>query len=160
MMARNSAGILLYRIKNGKLQVMLVHPGGPFWAKKDKGVWSVPKGEFNPNESAREAACREFREETGNEVSGDFMDLSPVKLKSGKIIYAFALEHDLDTSSIVSNTFEMEWPPKSGKTQEFPEVDKGAWFEPDVAREKINPGQVPFIDELEKKLGTDHRSDF
>ena len=159
-MAKKSAGILLYRIMNEKMEVMLVHPGGPFWAKKDAGVWSVPKGEFNEEESTLEAARRECKEETGTEISGEFLELSPVKLKSGKIIYAFALEHDLDTSSIQSNTFEMEWPPKSGKKKKFPEVDKGEWFDTVTAREKLNQGQAAFIDELIEKLKIRHQSDF
>ncbi len=152
-MPKQSAGILLYRIRDGKTEVMLVHPGGPFWAKKDKGVWSIPKGEFENGESVQDAALREFKEETGAGIEGIFVELTPVKLKSGKLIHAFALEHDFDVSTLKSNTFPMEWPPKSGKTQEFPEVDKGAWFDVDTAREKLNPAQVAFIDELMRKTG-------
>ncbi len=151
-MANRSAGILLYRIKEDSPEVMLVHPGGPFWARKDFGAWSVPKGEFNEGEAALDAALREFYEETGSEVSGDFIELTPVKLKSGKVIHAFALENDLDTSTIKSNLFPMEWPPKSGRTQEFPEVDRGCWFDLATARKKLNPAQSALIDDLAEKL--------
>ncbi|HYW96723.1 MAG TPA: NUDIX domain-containing protein [Bacteroidales bacterium] len=153
-MPKNSAGILLYRLNNQKEpEVFLVHPGGPFWAKKDKGVWSVPKGEFDAGETAQDAARREFEEETGTQVEGHFIELSPVKLKSGKIIYAFALEQDLDPATVKSNTFNMEWPPKSGLKQDFPEVDKGAWFDLDTAKEKLNKGQVPLIEDFVDKTG-------
>jgi predicted NUDIX family NTP pyrophosphohydrolase len=151
-MANESAGILLYRIKNKHLQLFLVHPGGPFWAKKDQGAWSIPKGEFSDEEKALVAARREFEEETGVMISGNFIELSPIKQKSGKIIYAWAVEGDIDPSAIVSNLFTVEWPPKTGRMQQFPEVDKGDWFEEDEAKEKINPGQIALIDELKKKL--------
>src|SRR6187402_3233926 len=123
-----TAGVLLYRFKSGALEVLLVHPGGPFWLKKDEGAWSIPKGELNEGEDKLEGARREFKEETGSAVEGKFITLKPVK-SSNKMIHAFALEHDLDPSTIQSNSFEIEWPPKSGKMKEFPEVDRGEWFD-------------------------------
>lgn len=147
-MSRKSAGILLYRTRKKALEVFLVHPGGPFWAKKDVGAWSIPKGEFSDNEDPLEAAKREFREETGHSVSGEFIPLSPSKQKSGKWVYAWALLQDLDARNIRSNTFEMEWPPRTGKKIRVPEVDEAAWFTIEVALEKINEGQAVFLDEL------------
>lgn len=151
-MPRKSAGILLYRINNKILEVLLVHPGGPFWKNKDAGAWSIPKGEFDENEDALQAAQREFEEETGIAIDGDFIPLSPVKQKSGKIVYAWALEKDIDTTNIQSNFFEMEWPPRSGKKQQFPEVDRGAWLTIPEAKEKINPYQVALLEELAGQL--------
>jgi predicted NUDIX family NTP pyrophosphohydrolase len=151
-MSKKSAGILLYRFKEGKAEVFLVHPGGPLWAKKDAGAWSVPKGEIDSDEDELSAARREFFEETGYVVDGDFIELSPVKQKSGKIVHAFALEKDVDAEKVVSNNFAMEWPPRSGKQAEFAEIDKAAWFDFETAREKINAGQVPLLNELEEKL--------
>jgi predicted NUDIX family NTP pyrophosphohydrolase len=151
-MSKKSAGILLYRFKDGLTEVFLVHPGGPLWAKKDAGVWSVPKGEIDNDEDELAAARREFFEETGYVVDGDFIELSPVKQKSGKIVHAFALEKDVDAEKVVSNNFAMEWPPRSGKQAEFPEIDKAGWFDFNSAREKINAGQVPLLNELEEKL--------
>lgn len=151
-MAKQSAGILLYRIKNNDLQVFLVHPGGPFWKNKDTGAWSVPKGEFSDDEDALVAARREFREETGTAINGNFIKLNPVKQKSGKIIYAWAAEGDIDQNSIVSNTFPLEWPPKSGKIMEVPEIDKANWFDTDTAKEKINDAQAALIDQLAEIL--------
>ena len=145
---KKSAGILLYRKNGSRLEVLLVHPGGPFWKNKDEGAWSVPKGEFNDDENALDAAKREFKEETGFSCSGNFLELSPVKQKSGKMVYAWALEKDIDTSKIKSNEFEMEWPPKSGKQQRFPEIDKAQWFAAAEAKQKINASQAGFIDEL------------
>jgi len=127
---------------------MLVHPGGPFWKNKDEGSWSIPKGEFADDENALDAAKREFEEETGFSCSGDFLELKSVKQKSGKMVFAWALEKDIDTSKIKSNEFEMEWPPKSGKQQRFPEIDRAQWFAADEARQKINASQSAFIDEL------------
>src|SRR5687767_6537163 len=138
-MAGKSAGILLFRKVNGNIEVILVHPGGPFWAKKDLGAWSIPKGEFSDDEEPLAAAVREFAEETGIKSSGDFFPLKPVKQKAGKIVQAFALELDVDVTNIKSNFFEMEWPPRSGKKQSFPEVDKAEWFSIDEAKLKINP---------------------
>lgn len=145
----------MYRKQDQRLEVFLVHPGGPFWAKKDEGAWSVPKGEFEEGEKPLEAARREFREETGFDVDGRFAALTPLKQPSGKVIYAWAAAGDLDAAAIKSNTFTMEWPPKSGKIQEFPEVDRGGWFGIPEAREKLLPGQRPFLDELLKLLGMD-----
>ena len=150
-MAKQSAGILLFR-KEKELEVFLVHPGGPFFAKKDLGAWSIPKGEYLDDEDPLEAAKREFTEETGFSVEGKFIVLAPVKLKSGKIIKAWAVEGDVDAAEIVSNTFEMIWPPKSETTRAFPEVDKAGWFNIKVAREKINERQAAFLTELEHLL--------
>lgn len=147
-MAKQSAGILVYRRSGEELQVLLIHPGGPYFAKKDVGSWSVPKGEFADGESALDAAKREFAEETGHSIEGEFRSLSPVKLKSGKLINVWAVEAEVDAANIVSNTFEMEWPPRSGRMQCFPEVDRAEWFVIDVAVEKINIGQVPLLLEL------------
>lgn len=152
-MPQKSAGILLYRIKNKNLEVLLVHPGGPFWKNKDEGAWSIPKGEFDGDEKPLDAAIREMNEETGVTLSGDFIELTPVKQKSGKLVYAFAKEYDLDPSQIKSNEFEMEWPPKSGKKKMFPEIDKAEWFDIKTAKEKITPAQTDLVDELESKIG-------
>ena len=148
-MPKTSAGILFYRFQKNKLQVLLVHPGGPFWVKKDNGAWTIPKGEVVDGEKLLETAIRETEEETSIKTGGEFIALTPVKQKSGKIIYAWALQDDFDASAIKSNTFEMEWPPKSGKKKSFPEIDKAAWFDAEEARDKIIVGQVPFIIELE-----------
>jgi predicted NUDIX family NTP pyrophosphohydrolase len=146
-MGKQSAGLLLFRRKK-ELEIMLVHPGGPFWKNKDEGAWSIPKGEFSDEEDALEAAKREFREETGFEIDGKFLSLQPIKQKSGKWVLAWAVEKDLDVSTIESNLFEMEWPPRSGKTQKFPEIDKAAWFELTEAKQKINSAQASLIDQL------------
>lgn len=143
-----SAGIVLYRRSGGKLEVFLVHPGGPFWAKKDSGAWSIPKGEYAEGEDPAVAARREFEEETGCELTGRLQPLTALKQPSGKVISAFAAEGDLDPATIKSNTFVLEWPPRSGKIQQFPEVDRGAWFDMATARVKILAGQRPFLDEL------------
>ena len=147
-MPKHSAGILLYRKINNKLQIFLVHPGGPFFKNKDAGVWSIPKGEFLEDEDALAAAKREFQEETGLAVDGDFMPLKPVTLKSGKIVHAWALEGDINHETIFSNLFEMEWPPKSGKKQSFPEIDRAGWFEAAEAKLKINGAQAGLIEDL------------
>jgi predicted NUDIX family NTP pyrophosphohydrolase len=152
MVKKPSAGILLYRLKNNEPEVFLVHPGGPFWKNKDAGAWSIPKGEFTNEEKPLAAAIREFEEETGTKLSGDFIELSTAKQKSGKIIYAWALAGNIDPETVVWNTFEMEWPPKSKKFQSFPEVDKGEWFSIEEAKNKIVPGQICFIDELVKNI--------
>lgn len=151
-MAKRSAGVLLYRWKDAALEVFLVHPGGPFWAKKDAGVWSIPKGEYSEDEDPLAAARREFEEETGVAPAGEITELSEVRQAGGKIVKAWAIEGDFDASKLHSNTFEMEWPPKSGKVQEFPEVDRGEWFSIEAARSKINKGQVAFLDELAAKV--------
>jgi predicted NUDIX family NTP pyrophosphohydrolase len=145
-----SAGILAYRRKQG-LELLLAHPGGPYWRGRDIGAWSIPKGVV---ESGDLLACarREFNEETGLQADGDFVSLTPQRQKSGKTVHAFALEADFDLSGFVSNTFEMEWPPRSGKTQKFPEVDRVAYFTLPIARRKILPGQRPFIEELVRRL--------
>ena len=147
-----SAGLLLYRLKANVTEVLLVHPGGPFWKNKDEGAWSIPKGEFSAGEDGLEAAKRELHEETGYQLNGNFIALTPVKQRGGKTVHAWALEADLDTSQVKSNTFEMEWPPRSGKKQEFPEIDKAEWFQIPEARQKINPSQAALIDELLLKL--------
>jgi len=151
-MSKKSAGILLYRFKNKNLEFLLVHPGGPFWKNKDEGAWSIPKGEFDDDEKPLEAAIRELKEETGIVLKGDFIELTPVKQKSGKLVYAFAKEHDLDPSQIKSNEFEMEWPPKSGKKKMFPEIDKAEWFDKKIAKEKIITAQLSLVEELDSKL--------
>jgi predicted NUDIX family NTP pyrophosphohydrolase len=143
-----SAGILLFRFRNKKLEVMLVHPGGPFWANKDDGVWSIPKGLPEDNEYPLDTARREFKEETGFEVDGEFIDLGELNQSSVKMVHVWALEKDLDISNIVSNTFTYEWPKNSGKTQEIPEVDKAGWFDIELARKKIIKGQIGFINKL------------
>lgn len=152
--AKRSAGILLFRFSVNMLEVLLVHPGGPFWAKKDIGAWSIPKGEFEADENPLDAAIREMEEETGVKVSGKFIELTPVKQKGGKIIYTWTLQMDIDPATIRSNDFEMEWPPKSGKKKSFPEIDQAAWFNTNVAKQKIIPGQAPIISELEAKLAS------
>ena len=149
-MAKQSAGILLYRNIANQLQVFLVHPGGPFFKNKDSGSWSIPKGEFLDSEDALVAAKREFLEETGQSINGDFIPLQPVTLKSGKKVFAWAVEGNIDHEAITSNFFEMEWPPKSGKQQSFPEVDRGGWFNVQEASVKINGAQLGFIEELVK----------
>ena len=147
-MAKQSAGIVLYRRVNNLFQIFLVHPGGPFFSNKDDGVWSIPKGEFVDGEEALAAAKREFEEETGQRIEGEFIELGSVTQKSGKKVFAWALEGDIDAETIFSNTFEMEWPPRSGKKQTFPEIDKAAWFDVDTAKVKINEAQVELIDRL------------
>jgi len=148
--ARQSAGLLLYRRPAGRLQVLLVHPGGPFWQKKDLGAWSIPKGEFARGEDALAAATREFHEETGLEVTGPFTPLTPVKQPGGKIVHAWAVEGDFDPRALKSNTFSLEWPPRSGRAQEFPEVDRAAWFDLEEAKRRINRGQAALLDELQQ----------
>jgi len=150
MAKKQSAGILLYRLRGGEAEVFLVHPGGPFWAKKDEGAWSIPKGEYGDDDDPLAAAQREFSEEIGSQVTGSFRPLSPLKQPSGKVIAAWAVEGDLDAATVKSNTFSLEWPPKSGKTQEFPEVDRGAWFDLPTARNKLQPGQRGFLDQLQR----------
>jgi predicted NUDIX family NTP pyrophosphohydrolase len=148
-MTRLSAGVLLHRTgPDGAVQVLLAHMGGPFWAHKDEGAWSIPKGEHPAEEDARAAACREFTEELGSPVpDGELRDLGTVRSGS-KVIAAFALVGDLDADRVVSNTFELEWPPRSGRTQAFPEVDRAAWFDLDTARRKIVKSQRPFLDRI------------
>ena len=151
-MSKTSAGILAWCKAHGTLEVLLVHPGGPFFSKKDAGAWSIPKGEYNEPEDPLTTARREFAEELGTEINGEFMPLTPIKQKSGKIVCAWAVEADMDITGFISNTFMLEWPPKSGKMQEFPEVDKAEWFTISKAKEKINAAQVALLEELESKL--------
>ena len=151
MPSQKSAGLLLYRKQNSDLEVFLVHPGGPFWAKKDDGAWSIPKGEIRDDEDPLTAAKREFFEETGFEIDGNFIALTPVKQAGGKWVYAWAVEGDCDAGAIKSNTFSMEWPPRSGDKKEFPEVDRAGWFPLEVARQKILKGQVSLLEELCRK---------
>lgn len=147
-MPKQSAGILLYRKAAHGLQVFLVHPGGPFFKNKDEGSWSVPKGEYLPDEDLLRAAKREFQEETGHEITGNFIALSPVKQKGGKMVSAWAVEGDINPENIKSNTFEIEWPPRSGKKQTFDEIDRAEWFDIATAKIKINSAQAALIDEL------------
>jgi len=143
-----SDGILLFRFRNEKLEVMLVHPGGPIWAKKDCGVWSIPKGLPEEHENPLDTAKREFREETGFEVDGEFIDLGELSQSGNRIVHIWALEKDLDITNIVSNTFTLQWPKNSGKIQEYPEVDKAGWFDIELSKKKIRKGQMGFIDKL------------
>jgi predicted NUDIX family NTP pyrophosphohydrolase len=147
-MPKKSAGLLMYRHRQRGLEVFLVHPGAPSWSKKDAGSWSIPKGEYVPGEDPFEVAKREFQEETSFKASGEFIPLTSRKQPSGKIITAWAFEGDCDASAVKSNTFSMEWPPGSGRQQEFPEVDRAGWFPISVAKEKIIKGQSGFLDEL------------
>lgn len=150
MAAKQSAGILLYRKTGRKTEVFLVHPGGPFWKNKDAGAWTIPKGEFDDGEEALAAAIREFKEETGVDLAGDFVALAPVVQKGGKKVYAWAIAGDIDAGALQSNSFSLEWPPKSGKMNSFPEIDRGAWFTLAQAKEKINPAQIGFLAQLEE----------
>jgi predicted NUDIX family NTP pyrophosphohydrolase len=151
--ARRSAGILLYRIAGGTPEVLLVHPGGPFWARKDAGAWSIPKGEYGDDEDPLACALREFEEETGTALApGELIELGSVRQKSGKVVSAWAAEGDLDADSVHSNTFTMEWPPRSGRTAEFPEIDRAEWFGVEEAREKLVAAQTEFIDRLLERL--------
>jgi predicted NUDIX family NTP pyrophosphohydrolase len=149
---KRSAAILVYKRTVDGLEVFLVHPGGPFWARKDLGAWSLPKGEFNDSEDGLSAARREFVEEVGQEVEGDFIALAPVRQGRYKVVHAWAVEGEVDETRIRSNEFEMEWPPRSGRKMRFPEVDKGGWFTIPEARRRILPGQVPILDELAERL--------
>jgi predicted NUDIX family NTP pyrophosphohydrolase len=155
-MAKQSAGLVLYRRRDGEPEVFLVHPGGPFWAGKDTHAWSIPKGEFAADEDPLQAAKREFAEETGLTPQGTFVVLPPLQQPGGKIVHAFAIEGDCDPAAIVSNSFTLEWPPRSGRRQEFPEVDRAAWFPLAAAREKIHKGQVALLDAFETLLGAGH----
>ena len=144
---------MLFRRAEGALEVLLVHPGGPFWARRDAGAWSVPKGEYGPDEDAFDAARREFEEELGAAPpDGQALDLGEIKQKGGKLVCAWAIEGDLDPSGIESNTFTLEWPPRSGRMRSFPEVDRAEWFTPEAAREKINPGQATLLDRLAERV--------
>jgi predicted NUDIX family NTP pyrophosphohydrolase len=151
-MARKSAGLLMYRRRAGQVEVLLVHPGGPFWARKDEGAWSIPKGEFPDEEPPLEAARREFQEETGFAPAGVFQPLAPIKQAGGKIVHAWALEGDLDADAARSNTYKLEWPPHSGQWRSYPEIDRAAWFSLPQARGKLLKSQLPLLDQLEHLL--------
>ncbi len=151
-MPKTSAGILLYKRKNSRIEVFLVHPGGPLFTKKDEGYWSVPKGEIDEGEDALAAAQREFMEETGCSVAGNFIALKPIRQKGGKLVLAWAVEGDCDADAITSNTFSLEWPPRSGRMQEFPEVDRAGWFTVDEARKKINGAQAALLSDLLSRI--------
>jgi predicted NUDIX family NTP pyrophosphohydrolase len=151
--SRVSAGLLMYRIRDGVVEVLLVHPGGPYFRNKDEGAWSIPKGEVEPDEDRLMAARREFEEETGLAPSGPFVALTSVRQKGGKLVDAWAFKGDCDPSTIASNTFTMEWPPRSGRQVTFPEIDRSGFFDLDTARRKINPAQASLIDELAALLG-------
>ena len=151
--SKRSAGILLYRRRDELCEVLLVHPGGPFWSKKDDGAWFVPKGELDAEEEPFRAACREFEEELGSAPpASEPLPLGTVKNKSGKLIYAWALEGELDVASVKSNSFELEWPPKSGKVQKFPEVDRASFFSLSAAAVKMHPAELPFLERLSALL--------
>lgn len=154
-MRRASAGLLMYRICEGKLQVLLAHPGGPFFKNKDEGAWSIPKGEVEAGEDVLEAAIREFEEESGISPVGPFQALMPVKQEGGKVVHAWAFQGDCDPDRIVSNTFRIEWPPRSGLQAEFPEIDRAGFFDMVAAKQKINPAQQDLIDELEALVNSD-----
>ena len=153
-MPKRSAGLLVYRRSDAGLEMLLVHPGGPFWARKDDGAWSIPKGEYEPSEDPLEVALREFEEELGTEPPDPTgaIPLGELRQPSGKVVSGWAVEGDLDVSDVRSNLFEMEWPPRSGRTQEFPEVDRVGWFDFDEARRKLLRGQVGFLDRLAEQL--------
>jgi predicted NUDIX family NTP pyrophosphohydrolase len=151
-MGEQSAGILLYRFREKELQVFLVHPGGPFWARRDEGAWSIPKGLMEAGENPLDAARREFREETGFEVEGGCLELGELKQPSRKLVHAWASEQDIDPSRLKSNTFTLEWPKASGQMREYPEVDRGGWFGLEEALKKILKGQAEFLDRLLERL--------
>lgn len=151
-MPKQSAGVLMYRRGKDQIEVLLVHPGGPFWANKDTHAWSIPKGEFSADEDPLDAARREFAEEIGAAAEGDFIALEPVRQSGGKTVHAFAVEGDFDPNQLKSNTFSIEWPPKSGRQHQFPEVDRAAWFPLEVAPDKIHKGQRPLLGHLRELL--------
>ncbi len=150
---KHSAGILVYRQKHGVLRVLLAHPGGPFWRNKDAGAWTIPKGEINEGEDRLAAAVREFEEETGIHLSGDFLPLGEIKQKGGKVVHAWAHQGDLDPANIKSNMCEIKWPPRTGRRQLVPEIDRGEWFDLETARQKILPSQVALLDRLAAAKG-------
>jgi len=151
-MQKKTAGILVYRIRNRVPEFLLAHPGGPFWVKKDLEAWTIPKGEFENDEDPLAAAQREFREEMGSSVDGQFIPLRPIMAAGSKSIYAFAVESEFDTTTVKSNTFQLEWPPKSGTMKEFPEIDRAQWFPFSVAIGKINKRQLPLLEEVKEML--------
>ena len=152
-MPKKSAGLLMYRVDQTGVEVLLAHPGGPFWRNKDEGAWTIPKGEFADDEDPLAAARREFEEELGAASPlGDYIQLKPIKQKNGKIVHAWAIKGDFDPAMLTSNSFAMEWPPKSGRMQSFPEVDRAQWFTPELAKTKMLTGQGALIDELLLRL--------
>jgi predicted NUDIX family NTP pyrophosphohydrolase len=153
-MPKESAGLLLYRKRRGSPEVFLVHPGGPFWANKDDGAWSIPKGELDAGENPLEAAKREFLEETGLVAEGEYRPLEPIRQKGGKIVHAWAIQGDVEPTAVKSNTFSMEWPPGSGKLRKFPEVDRAGWFKIDAAKRKILKSQLGLLEQLEQMLAS------
>jgi len=156
---RTSAGLLLWRRRDGRLEVLLAHQGGPFWAKKDLGHWTIPKGEVEPGEQLEAVARREFAEETGHDPPDQpLVELGEITQKSGKLVLGWAVEGDLDPSTAVSNTYEMEWPPHSGVVQSFPEIDRVEWFDLDEARQKLKAAQIPFLDRLQSALAANSRA--
>jgi predicted NUDIX family NTP pyrophosphohydrolase len=153
-MPRRSAGILLYRRRGNALELLLVHPGGPLWARRDAGAWSIPKGEYGDGEDPEAVALRELEEETGHRLEGtELLALGEVRQRGGKLVAAWAAPGDLDPAAITSNTFTLEWPPRSGARREFPEVDRAGWFDPATAREKLLAAQAPLVDRLLAALG-------
>jgi len=153
--AVESAGLVLYRVREDKTEVLLVHPGGPFWKRRDEGVWSIPKGEIEPGETRLDVARREFEEELGMPApDGDVAPLGSIRQAGGKVVHAWAVPGDVDVSRISSDTFTVEWPPRSGRMQEFPEVDRAAWFDLATARQKMLPAQSAFLDRLEQRLSS------
>jgi len=150
---KRSAALLVYKRRKIGTEVFLVHPGGPFWAKKDLGAWSIPKGEFHDTEDGLAAAKREFMEEVGQQIDGTFIALTPIKQRGGKMVHAWAVEGEVDPAAVRSNEFEMEWPPRSGRTARFPEVDRGQWFPMAEAFQRILTAQAPILEELQAKLG-------
>jgi predicted NUDIX family NTP pyrophosphohydrolase len=153
-MPKVSAGLLMFRMRDGELEYLLAHPGGPFWKDRDTGAWTIPKGEIQSGEEPLAAAQREFEEEVGLKPRGKFMELTPIRQRSGKLVHAWAFEGDCDPSCIESNVFKMEWPPNSGRFEDCPEVDRARFFRMEEAKRKINPAQVAFLEELRRK----HRS--
>ena len=147
-MQKQSAGLLLFRTTKGFLEVFIAHPGGPFWKNKDLGAWSIPKGLLDPGEEPLAAAIREFEEEIGTRIEGDFIPLETIRLRADKVVLAFAVNHDLDHSTVKSNTFKLEFPPKSGKFIDVPEIDRADWFDIPTARNKLHPAQAAFLDQL------------
>jgi predicted NUDIX family NTP pyrophosphohydrolase len=150
-MPKRSAGLLLFRRRNHELEVLLIHPGGPLWVKKDEGAWSIPKGEIEDGEDPLAAARREFNEELGSPVSGEFIELASIRQASGKFVHAWAVEGDFDPATLTSGLFSMEWPPRSGRQQHFPEVDRAEWFTVDKAKRKINKAQIALLDQLSSR---------
>lgn len=161
MSAKVSAGVLVYRriAASAAVELLLVHPGGPFWARKDEGAWTIPKGELGSAEDPLEAARRELLEETGLTAAGPAVALTPVRQAGGKTVHAFAIEQDFDVAALRSNTFELEWPPRSGVRRSYPEVDRAAWFSPEAARTKLLRGQVPLVDDLLARLAANSHSE-